>query len=57
MYEGDSDVSYRLLADHHPLHRLDLGDVVIVGPQLPLLDPSIDGDEQVPRDVLTVINT
>ncbi len=57
MFVLDVGGSYRLLADHHPLHGLDLRHVVIVGPQLPFLDPSIDRHQQVPGDVLTIINT
>lgn len=54
--QGCRETSYRLLANNHPLHSLDLRDVVIVGPQLPFLDPSIDGHQKVSGDVLTVIN-
>lgn len=53
---GEGGGAYGLLADHHPLHRLDLGHVVVVGPQLPLLDAPVDGDQQFSRDVLTVVH-
>lgn len=53
---GGGGGAYGLLADHHALHRLDLRHVVIVGPQLPLLDASIDGDKQVAGDVLTIVH-
>lgn len=54
---GGGGGAYGLLADHHALHSLDLRHVVIVGPQLPLLDASVDGDQQVAGDVLTVVHT
>ena len=53
---GGREASYRLLANNHPLHSLDLRDVVIVGPQFPFLDPPIDGHQKVSGDVLTVID-
>lgn len=49
--------AYGLLADHHPLHSLDLRHVVIVGSKLPLLDASVDGDQKFSGNVLTVVHS
>lgn len=49
--------SYRLLADHHPLHRLDLRHMVIIGSKLPLLDASINGDQKFSGNVLTIVHS
>lgn len=49
--------AYRLLADHHPLHRLDLRHMVIIGSKLPLLDASINGDQKFSGNVLTVVHS
>jgi len=48
--------SHRLLAHNDSFHGLDLGHVVIVGPQLPLLDALVDPHQQVPGYVLTVVH-
>lgn len=47
--------THRLLAHNDSLHRLHLGHVVIIGPQLPFLYPLVDSNQQVPRYILTIV--
>lgn len=58
--EGDETgvgEAYRLLADHHPLHCLDLRHMVIIGSKLPLLDAPINRDQKFSGNVLTVVHS
>ena len=48
--------AHRLLAHNDSFHGLDLGHVVIVGPQLPLLNALVDPNKEVPRNVLTIVH-
>ena len=48
-------VAHRLLAHNDSLHCLHLGHVVIVGPQLPLLYPLVDPNQQVPGYILAIV--
>ena len=49
--------TYSLHAHDGLLHRGDVRDVVLIGPELLLLNPLVDADHQLPGDVGTVIHT
>lgn len=49
--------SYRLHAHDGLLHLGDVGDVVLVGAQLPQLDPLVDSHHHVSGNVGSVVHT